>query len=72
MRDNQDIKDQLRKIKNLISESNPITKSHISEIKKQYLICHYILKLLLFLLVNYDRIYLKLILFLISNITNMK
>lgn len=38
MRDNQDIKDQLRKIKNLISESNPITKSHISEIKKQYLI----------------------------------
>jgi len=38
MRDNQDIKDQLKKIKNLISESNPITKSHISEIKKQYLI----------------------------------
>jgi hypothetical protein len=38
MRDNQDIKDQLKKIKNLISESNPIVKNHYSEIKKKYLI----------------------------------
>ena len=38
MRDNQDIKDQLKKIKNLISESNPIVKNQYSEIKKKYLI----------------------------------
>jgi len=38
MRDNQDIKDQLKKIKNLINESNPIVKNHYSEIKKKYLI----------------------------------
>jgi hypothetical protein len=38
MRDNQDIKDQLKKIKNLINESNPIVKSHVSEIKQKYLI----------------------------------
>lgn len=38
MRDNQDIKDQLKKIKNLINESNPVVKSHVSEIKQKYLI----------------------------------
>jgi hypothetical protein len=38
MRDNQDIKDQLKKIKNLINESNPIVKNQYSEIKKKYLI----------------------------------
>jgi hypothetical protein len=38
MRDNQDIKDQLNKIKNLINESNPIVKNQYSEIKKKYLI----------------------------------
>jgi hypothetical protein len=36
MKDNQDIKDQLRKIKNLINESNPVVKSHVNEIKKRY------------------------------------
>jgi hypothetical protein len=36
MKDNQDIKDQLRKIKNLINESNPVVKSHVNEIKKKY------------------------------------
>jgi hypothetical protein len=38
MRDNQDIKDQLRKINSLINESNPIVKNQYSEIKKKYLI----------------------------------
>lgn len=38
MRDNQDIKDQLKKINSLINESNPIAKNQYSEIKKKYLI----------------------------------
>lgn len=36
MRDNQDIKDQIRKMRDLVNKSNPIVTEHISEIRKAY------------------------------------
>lgn len=37
MRDNQDIKDQIKKMRDLVNNSNSIVKEHIQEIKKTYL-----------------------------------
>ena len=37
MRDNQDIKDQLKKMRDLVNNNNSIVKEHIQEIKKTYL-----------------------------------
>ena len=36
MRDNQDIKDQIKKMRDLVNKSNPIVTEHISEIRKTY------------------------------------
>lgn len=38
MRDNQDIKDQIKKIRDLVNNNNKVVKEHISEIKKTYLV----------------------------------
>ena len=38
MRDNQDIKDQLKKVRQLLESKNEIVQEHIQEIKKSYLI----------------------------------
>ena len=38
MRDNQDIKDQIKKIRDLANQNNPYVMEHIGEIKKNYLI----------------------------------
>lgn len=37
MRDNQDIKDQIKKMRDLVNNNNSIVKEHIQEIKKTYL-----------------------------------
>jgi hypothetical protein len=37
MRDNQDIKDQIKKMRDLVNSNNSIVKEHIQEIKKTYL-----------------------------------
>lgn len=37
MRDNQDIKDQIKKMRDLVDNNNSIVKEHIQEIKKTYL-----------------------------------
>ncbi len=38
MRDNQDIKDQIRKMRDILNSTNPIVKEDINDIKKKYLI----------------------------------
>jgi hypothetical protein len=38
MRDNQDIKDQIKKLRDLANQNNPVVNEHIAEIKKGYLI----------------------------------
>jgi hypothetical protein len=38
MRDNQDIKDQIRKMRDILNSTNPIVKEDIDDIKKKYLI----------------------------------
>ncbi len=38
MRDNQDIKDQIKKLRDLANNNNPYVMEHIGEIKKSYLI----------------------------------
>ena len=38
MRDNQDIKDQIKKLRDLANNNNPYVMEHIDEIKKSYLI----------------------------------
>lgn len=38
MRDNQDIKDQIKKMRDLVDNNNSIVKEHIQEIKKTYLL----------------------------------
>lgn len=38
MKDNQDIKDQLRKVRQLLESKNSVTQKHIQEIKKTYMI----------------------------------
>jgi hypothetical protein len=38
MRDNQDIRDQLKKVRQLLESKNEIVQEHIQEIKKSYLI----------------------------------
>ena len=38
MRDNQDIKDQIRKMRDILNSNNPIVKEDIQDIKKKYLI----------------------------------
>jgi hypothetical protein len=42
MRDNQDIKDQIRILRDLANKSNPVVSEHIREIKKTYLTENYI------------------------------
>jgi hypothetical protein len=42
MRDNQDIKDQIRILRDLANKSNPIVSEHIKEIKKTYLNENYV------------------------------
>jgi len=37
MRDNQDIKDQIKKMRDLVNNNNSVVKEHIQEIKKTYL-----------------------------------
>ncbi len=37
MRDNQDIKDQIKKMRDLVNNNNTVVKEHIQEIKKTYL-----------------------------------
>jgi hypothetical protein len=38
MKDNQDIKDQLKKVRQILESKNALVKEHIKEIKKTYLI----------------------------------
>jgi len=38
MKDNQDIKDQLKKVRQLLESKNSVTQKHIQEIKKTYMI----------------------------------
>jgi hypothetical protein len=42
MRDNQDIKDQIRILRDLANKSNPVVSEHIKEIKKTYLNENYV------------------------------
>lgn len=37
MRDNQDIKDQIKKMRDLVNNNNSVVREHINEIKKSYL-----------------------------------
>jgi hypothetical protein len=38
MKDNQDIREQIKKIRDLVNSKNPIVTEHIQEIKKTYLV----------------------------------